>query len=370
MRLIKLNYDELTDNDSRNPWILNGLSLTDFNLIIGKNSAGKSRTVRVIVGLANIIALKSPLTDGTWHAEFEEKDNGKTIRLIYDLKIVGRKVVSEKLLIDSDLKLERNGSTKVHSETSNQFVQIEPPDDKLVLHIRRDKLEYKFFEYLVEWSLRVRGYEFSDVKAGDIHIDKDASSLIRLNTAPQVTELLKPETLLNTISEFNSIGYEIENIEVNKLNAAPFDVKILDIKEKGIKYLINQKDFSQGLFRALALLIFINYLQEHNEASTILVDDLCEGMDYERATNYAKLIYGKIKDTNIQLIATSNDSFLMNVIDIDHWNILIRAETVVNAYNYSNSKAIFDEFKSTSLNNFDFFTSSYYVKLGASTKKN
>ena len=247
MRLIRLNYNELTENNDRNPWILNGLSLSDFNLIIGKNTTGKSRTVRVIVGLANIIASKAPLTNGTWHAEFEDYVGSDSAKFEYDLVINGRKVVSEKITINNELKLERNGSTKIFSETSKKFVQIEPPDDRLVLHIRRDKVEYNFFENLVEWSLRVRGYEFSDVKPGDILIDKEATSLVRLNTVPQVTELLRPETLQTTINEFNTIGYKIENIEVNKINVAPIEAKVLDIKEKGIKFLINQKDLSQGM---------------------------------------------------------------------------------------------------------------------------
>ncbi len=370
MKLIKLNYNELIENTTNNPWELKGLALSDFNLIIGKNSAGKSRTIRVIVTLSNIIALRTPLIDGTWHIEFENKLSGKMTKIVYELKIVAKKVVSEKILIDGKVKLDRNGNTRIFSETGNKFINIEPPDDKLVLHIRRDKLEYEFFEYLINWAMSVRGYEFSDVRPGDITIENNITSLVRLNTVPQVAEKLKIDSarIKNVISEFNSIGYEIENIEVSKVSSAPIDVKILEIKEKGIKYLIQQMNLSQGMFRALALLIIINYLLQTKEISTILIDDLCEGMDFEHATNYAKLIYEKLRTANIQLIATSNDSFLMNVVDIKYWNILKRENTVVNAYNYENSKNIFEEFRSTSLNNFDFFTSNYYTKLGFTPK--
>lgn len=363
MKLIKLDYNELIKDTAYNPWELKGLSLSDLNLIIGKNSAGKSRTIRVIVALSNIIALRSPLVDGTWRVEFINEKKGKSTRIMYELKIKGRKVISEKILVDEKLKLDRNDDTRIFSEKTNTFLKIEPPDDKLVLHIRRDKLEYEFFEYLIDWAINVRGYEFSNVRPGDITIEKDITTLVRLNTAPQVTEKLDPETIKNTIEEFNSLGYQIENIEVNKLNVAPIDVKILEIKEKGIKYLIQQMNLSQGMFRALALLIIINYLLQTKEISTIIVDDLCEGMDYERATNFAKLIYEKMQTAKIQLIATSNDSFLMNVVDIKYWNVLKRKNTVVNAYNYVNSKDIFEEFRSTSLNNFDFLTSNYYTKL-------
>jgi len=369
MKLVKLDYSELTESQTDNPWELKGVSFADFNLILGKNSVGKSRSVRVIVGLANIIALRSPLTDGTWHVEFINEETGKSVKIIYELEIVSKKVTREKILVDGNLKLNRNGDTKIFSANTGDFVKIEPPDDKLVLHIRRDKIEYNFFEYLIDWAMSVRGYEFSDVRPGDITIEKDITTLVRLNTVPQVTEKLDPSTIKTIISEFNSIGYEIEDIEVNKLTAAPIDVKILEIKEKGLKHLVKQIFLSQGMFRALALLIILNYLIEKKETTTILVDDLCEGMDYERATNFAKLIFNKMHTANIQFIATSNDSFLMNVVDIKYWNILKRENTIVQAYNYENSKDIFEEFKSTSLNNFDFLASTYYTKLGLSSNE-
>lgn len=368
MKLLKLNYSELIEDAIHNPWELKGLVLSDFNLIIGKNSAGKSRTIRVITALSNIIALRSPLVDGTWHVELIHEETKESIQVIYELKIKRKKVVSEKILINGELKLDRNVNTKIFSETTKTFLKIEPPDDKLVLHIRRDRLEYKFFEYLIDWAMSVRGYEFSDVKTGDITIERNITTLVRLNTVPQVIEQLKPETIKKIIQEFNSLGYQIEDIKVNKLNAIPIDVKMLEIKEKGITHLIQQLQLSQGMFRALALLIIINYLLRTKETSTILVDDLCEGMDFERATSFAKLIYEKMQTANIQLIATSNDSFLMNVVDIKYWNILKRENTMVHAYNYENSKDIFEEFKSTSLNNFDFFTSNYYTKLGSNSK--
>ena len=90
-----------------------------------------------------------------------------------------------------------------------------------------------------------------------------------------------------------------------------------------------------------------------------MIDDLCEGLDYERATKLGKLIFNKCKDTNIQLIATSNDSFLMDVVDIKFWNVLQREGKVVTAINIQTHEALFKKFKFTGLSNFDFFASDY-----------
>ena len=117
------------------------------------------------------------------------------------------------------------------------------------------------------------------------------------------------------------------------------------------------------MFRAFSLLAMIQHVLDTVKGNiTILVDDLCEGLDYERSINFTKLLFNKLKEKNIQLIVTSNDSFLMNAVGIEYWNILIREKSTVKAFNYKNSKEIFDDFKFTGLNNFDLFSSDFLDK--------
>ena len=58
-RLSRGNYHAITDDKSiqkwqavRREWALDGLTLFDRNLIVGKNASGKSRTIGVISSLA------------------------------------------------------------------------------------------------------------------------------------------------------------------------------------------------------------------------------------------------------------------------------------------------------------------------------
>jgi hypothetical protein len=90
-----------------------------------------------------------------------------------------------------------------------------------------------------------------------------------------------------------------------------------------------------------------------------VIDDICEGLDYERSTQLGKLVFEKLTKNNIQAIVTSNDSFLMNVIDIKYWNVLRREGNTIKALNYQNNREQFDKFRMTGLSNFDFFTSKY-----------
>lgn len=90
-----------------------------------------------------------------------------------------------------------------------------------------------------------------------------------------------------------------------------------------------------------------------------MIDDLCEGLDYAKATKLGKIIFKKCDNSQIQLIATSNDSFLMDVVDIKHWNVLYREGKSVHTLNYKTQYNVFEQFKFTGLSNFDFFASDY-----------
>jgi len=113
------------------------------------------------------------------------------------------------------------------------------------------------------------------------------------------------------------------------------------------------------MFRALAVIVYVQYLISRKKPSTIIIDDLCEGLDFERATKLGKLIFDKCLENDIQLIATSNDSFLMEVVDLKYWNILTRTGKKVSGFNSKTNSESFENFKFTGLSNFDFFSSDY-----------
>ena len=57
---------------------------------------------------------------------------------------------------------------------------------------------------------------------------------------------------------------------------------------------------------------------------------------------------------------STNDSFIMNAVDIEHWAVIMREGNKISLFNYENSKEIFEEFKFTGLNNFDFYASEFF----------
>ena len=119
---------------------------------------------------------------------------------------------------------------------------------------------------------------------------------------------------------------------------------------------------SKGMFRALYLLIYMEYLANIKKPSMLLVDELCEGLDYDRSTRLGRIVFDFCLQHNIQLIASSNDSFLMDVVDLKYWNILQRKGSVIEGINHINHPELFDDFEFTGLSNFDLFSSDYIAR--------
>ena len=129
------------------------------------------------------------------------------------------------------------------------------------------------------------------------------------------------------------------------------------VRESDLKGTTDQHDMSQGMFRALSLVIQLNYSLLASIPSCILVDDIGEGLDYERSSALIKLLVGKAKKSSVQLIMTTNDRFVMNNVPLEYWSVMQRFSNESKIYNHRNSEKQFKDFELTGLNNFDFFTS-------------
>jgi hypothetical protein len=93
-----------------------------------------------------------------------------------------------------------------------------------------------------------------------------------------------------------------------------------------------------------------------------LIDDIGEGLDYNRSTALVKLLVDKAKETPFQLIMATNDRFVMNNVPLEYWSVIQRIGNISRIYDYRNSPDLFKEFELTGMNNFDFFSSKYYLK--------
>jgi hypothetical protein len=88
------------------------------------------------------------------------------------------------------------------------------------------------------------------------------------------------------------------------------------------------------------------------KSTCILIDDIGEGLDFDRSCRLIDLLRKKAKESNIQLILSTNDRFVMNRVPLEEWSVLQRRGSHVRVRNYENSRELFEEFKFTGLSNF------------------
>jgi AAA domain, putative AbiEii toxin, Type IV TA system len=355
------------NHDTPDYWEIRDLVFETLSLIVGRNATGKTRLMGVLSGAARMIKGTKFFT-GKWELGFLDKNDE-----IYSFSfhIRGQQVLKEEIRIGERLMLSRDLSKgKLWNEKERELEDYEPPLDKLTLHVRRDKREYPYLEDIYSWANNYTAFKFAATSPNDVAgpLKENGDPLMSLAHAPQLLEKSMSDGMSkhNIMDDMESIGYSMENVSTGPMAGYPPNILALSAKETDLDCDTIQREMSAGMYRALATVIIINHLLQKKEPCTFAVDDIGEGLDFERSSRLIKLILAKTKDTNIQVILTSNDRHLLNVVDVRHWNILERSGSKVRAYNYQNSKKAFDEFMMTGLSNFDLFMDQMYKETSES----
>lgn len=155
------------------------------------------------------------------------------------------------------------------------------------------------------------------------------------------------------LQKITACGYEISDI-----TEVTCDVEgcKLELKETKRREKTDFRNLSQAQQRAVTFLVFLTLLELEGKPATVLVDDFAEGLDFDRARRMAQMVLKAHRDGPLQLILTSDDRNVMNVVPLENWTVLEEAGTKTRVFNYQNSKQKFDDFKFTGLTNFDFFS--------------
>ncbi len=379
MKLSAISYSE----HSRDPreWKLDKLVLGDINLLVGKNAVGKSRSLNIINALSNLLSSQSQIIDeASWNTEFIDDDYNYD----YKLRIKNKEVISEKLVRirrgRQKILLERSkgGAGKLWAEKSKKQMEFQSPPDQIAAVARQDKIQHNYFIPLVDWGKRTFHFQFGRAFAQTLAVKVEdpmqKPSFNPKNTSTNVIEVFQrgvkefsDDFSSNVISDMQNIGYSIEEIGIDSPTGLtvsswpPLPGKILNlyVKEKDLRCNTEQISISSGMFAALSIIIQINYRIKSMSPSCLLIDDIGEGLDYERSCELIDLLIEKAKKYSIQLLMTSNDRFVMNRVPLDMWTILNRTGSTVKGYNIHNSAEKFEKFRFTGMSNFDLFSTGY-----------
>lgn len=376
MRLLSISFGEFRGKPRE--WLLEDAKFGQINLIVGKNSAGKTRLINVINGLAKLLAgeYRGLYENASYLASF----NFSGRIYVYDLQIEDFHVVKERLSIDGDDVLSRNenGEGNIFAvEIGNRMMRFQTPTTELAAVYRRDSIQHPFLEELYTWGITTKHYLFGsefgkNLLAAPIPSKKDGTDVSENVVDPNYVigifetsiKRHREEYKKAVLDDFQSLGYLCTDILLT--NIAEFladnrQLLSLAVQEQDLETITPQIFMSQGMFRALALVIQLNFNIFERLPVTILVDDVGEGLDYSRSTSTILLLIEKAKKNNFQLFMTTNDRFVMNEVELDYWSILNRAGSQVRVFNKSNSPEKFEEFEYIGLSNFDFFSNEYFL---------
>lgn len=374
MILKKFSYTEFETNNPRY-WELEHFEVNNINLFVGDNASGKSRTLKYIYQLSRILlSNKFSFLSANYNATFLDGE----IELHYHVQFKDGIVESESFSNTERVYFLRNkgGEGEIYNFILDKNIKFRIPESE-ILASRRDDLQFPFLEKLYQWASNVRHFRFSKEEEKQrlvlIESNRQVSSGHNLNNlANQAIEIFrkgkaefKEQFVERIISDFNSIGYNIKNIDSGTLQSIQIDSPIgnrvigLRVFEEDREGMTDQNEMSDGMFRALSLIIHYNYYELTGKGLTVLVDDIGEGLDFARSTKLIKLLIDKSISSQIQLIMSSNDKFVLNNTDLKFWQVVNRTGNKVKIFNYNNSKEKFDNFKFTGLNNFDFYISDF-----------
>lgn len=356
-------------------WLIDDVHLGRINLIVGKNSSGKTRTLNAISELVEFITGIRPVPKlhGRYRVVFIHEEKEVELVLNYDSGVISR----EALIWQGEKVLERDSEGKgwIIYMGGKDPIKLEfgIPLQTPACFAKRDKLQHPFLEVLYAWATHVRRFNFSgdlgknafalkstfeeeEVNFQDTNASLVPVLVIGMNSFPTFRETV--------IHDMREIGYDLVDLGVQHMSEkglmAEQDRFAVYTTESGLEKQVSQRDMSQGMFRAFSVLVRLNRYIESGNTGCIIIDDIGEGLDFSRAKLLVNLLVRKAESSGIQLIMSTNDSFIMNAVDIENWAVMHREGNKIHLYNYENSKEIFEDFKFTGLNNFDFYASEFF----------
>lgn len=373
IRLTQLNYIERKGRPLE--WSLEGLDLGEVNLLVGKNATGKTRILTLIANLAQSLLLdKLHFREAAYDAIFD--CDGTDLK--YSLHVENERVVKESLIQGDSVLIDRDSNRlKIVAEEIGKEITFKPSSKEVSAAARRDKLQHPFLQPLNEWAQSVRRYQFGrrlgqdsmaivlkNKSEGTEIVDRDEDNVVAIFMKGR--DEFGDDYQKAILSDMKKLGYNLSEINTGTPEGVSVNVKsmplpladqllAIGVREDGVEGMIFQRYISQGMFRTLSILVQIHYAKMSNRASCILIDDIGEGLDFDRSSLLIDLLRAKAIESGIQLIMATNDQYVMNHVPLEEWSVLQRNGSHVAIKNIHNSKEQFDEFKFVGMSNFTFF---------------
>ncbi|MCH7702080.1 MAG: ATP-binding protein [Planctomycetes bacterium] len=303
------------------------------------------------------------------------QDNGTELE--YRLKISEGTVHEEELIVDGSRKLHRqeNGRGTIDAvDMPGKPMRFEVPTSEPAVLTKRDLVQHPFLEPLYLWSTSVLYYPFGTPMGRD-HLEivqEDGATKVDASDFQAVIGIFREgakqfptQFESEVVADMKHIGYDLMGVGLGQvphvLMKRPFPSAIVGLyaQEADLRGKTWQTTMSQGMFRALSLIIQTVYAELMSNSGCLIIDDIGEGLDHDRSTRLIQVLMDRAQKSHVQLIMATNDRFVMNAVPLESWSCLRRTPGGCKVLNHQNSKLLFDEFRLTGLNNFDFLATQF-----------
>lgn len=335
-----------------NGWELAEMNaLQSTNLLVGKNASGKTRIIRAIQNVTNFMQMRNFVFG---EADFKAKmsfvdPKMNDWKMFYSFEVSLGRVAEERLVVNGKTLIKRDSGKAVFWGDT-----INPPTEKLVVQVRRDREEYPDVEKLMEWAEGVIAISCSNINPFTANLG--FMNIINPLPFSTLVDTLTKDDKKKVLESARRMGYEIIDMSTVK---ATSEMEFVTVNERYIRNDVMDFQMSSGMMRVLYILCFLKYVKYGLKYSLLLIDDLGEGLDYNRAKLLGKKVFEDCDCEQLQLIASSNDSFMMDMVDISNWQIVRRKNSKLTVLNKTNTPELFKRFRITGLSNFDLFSSDF-----------
>jgi energy-coupling factor transporter ATP-binding protein EcfA2 len=382
MKLDTFAYTELPGQPGE--WTVGPFKLGQINLVVGRNAVGKSRLLNTITGLGRFFTgeQKELLGWGKYKVNLQQDPDSWE----YEVAFGPSEIESELLLYNGTNVLQRGkgGQGQIEAEDvegKKVRMRFQASLRELGIVAKRDPIQHPYLVPLSQWGNDLRHFQFgSELRTFNLAIRVPPTAL-KIDIDEKNTSVLVPifdlalkahgDRLIEIVlADMKLLGYTITDLAIRKpdnvivagIILASGELLGISAKESELDVRTDQPFMSQGMFRSLSLLLQTTHYQLSGKSGCIVVDDIGEGLDFERSQILIDLLRGKAQHSNFQLIMSTNNRFVMNEVPLEEWCFLLRKKGEVTVKNYANSAEAFERFKITGLNNFDLLATDFLAK--------
>lgn len=257
---MKLKSIQFTEDEGKpEQWRLEDCTLSDMNLIVGKNATGKTRTLNAIATLTMLLADELKIMDKAGNFSVIFDHNG--VDMHYLLSFADYQVIQEELWQGDKLLLQRqkDGTGKILTEQLDKpgdYLAFQPPANELAVVSRRDAIQHPFLEHLYQWGKSAIYFQFGTPMGQNDLVDNQVVAIFKKGQQNNQNYI---QTIIN---DMQFCGYKLENISLQTLvNLKQNHI----VKAKMYNYLNSQKIFDSFKFTGLGNFDFFSsnyYLKE------------------------------------------------------------------------------------------------------------